>query len=283
MTAICIWRNDEIADYPSLWVTADSCVTSKKNVYEQEVKVLVEDAAKVFSLPIICRARAQDGFFTDIYHSHTLGYCFAGSTLMGQNAYLGLVPLLSNLISPEGYIPSLRDVASYVHAYLRKPFDDYMALVGPDAMFEAAVFGACAQTGSLCIYRFRPERIDGVYTLSCSAYGDLPNGEFIYLGDEHEKVRDAITNERAEPDLPGRSKNRLPRHVVQDFIDNPEYETIGGDIQLAIADRAGFRPYAICKPRVAGHPEAYSSYLGRELTGDLEMVGEALVGIWRMA
>lgn len=278
MTAICIWRNDEIADHPSLWVTADSLVTTDRGPLEY--------AAKVFSLPIICRAPGQDDFFTDIYHSHTLGYCFAGSTLMGQNAYLGLVPLLSNLISPispERYIPSLRDVASYVHAYLRKPFDKYMALVGPDAMFEAAVFGACAQTGSLCIYHFRPERIDGVYTLSCSAYGDLPNGEFIYLGDEHEKVRDAITNERAEPDLPGRSKNRLPRHVVQDFIDNPEYETIGGDIQLAIADRAGFRPYAICKPRVIGQPEAYFSYLGRELTGDLATVGQALVGIRGMA
>lgn len=272
MTAICIWRNDEIAGYPGLWVTADSRVTAQQHT------VLVEDAAKVLSLPIVCRSPGPDGFFTNIYHSHTVGYSFAGSTLMGQNAYLALVPLLSNLISPQKYVPSLSDVASYIHGYLRKSFDDYKSRVGPGAMFEAAVFGVCAQTGSLSIYHLRPELIDGEYVLSSSAHNSLQDGEFVYLGDERKKVCDAIAAARVEPDQPGRPKSRLPKYIIQDFIDDPRHETIGGDIQLAVADRSGFRPFLLCKPRVEGQPQAYFSYLGREFTDDLIMVGQATVG-----
>lgn len=272
MTAIAIWRNDEVPGHPSLWVAADSRVTAQRHA------VLVEDAAKVLSLPVVCRAPDRDGFFANVYHGHTLGYCFAGSTLMGQNAYLGLVPLLTNLVSPQRYVPSMEDVATHLLSYLRKSFDDFKARVGPQAMFEAALFGACARTGSLYVYNFRPKPVEGVYVLSVDRHTTLQDGDFVYLGDERIKLSEAITAARAEPETPGRPKTRLPRYVIQDHIEDPAFESIGGDIQLAIADRAGFRPFILCKPRVQGQPPAYFSYLGREMTDDIRTVGQAIVG-----
>jgi len=122
MTAIAIWYNKEIETNPSLWVVSDSRVS-------KGASVLIEDAAKIFTLPIICKAPGTSDFFTDIYYQHSYGFCFAGSTLMGQNSFLALQPLLSNLSSAEHYIPSIEDIGNYVLNYLKKTFDDYKVSV----------------------------------------------------------------------------------------------------------------------------------------------------------
>ena len=93
MTAIVIWLNDENPQLPSLWVASDSRVSKSKD------SRLIDDATKIFALPVVCRSASQNGFFTDITYYHTYGYCFAGSTLLGQNTFLALMPLLSNLIT----------------------------------------------------------------------------------------------------------------------------------------------------------------------------------------
>ena len=76
----------------------------------------------------------------------------------------------------------------------------------------------------------------------------------------------------------GRRLSRIPRYVIQDKINDEAFPTIGGDLQLGIADKYGFRAFALCKPVVTGQPPALISYLGRELTTDLMHVGRALVG-----
>jgi hypothetical protein len=91
-----------------------------------------------------------------------------------------------------------------------------------------------------------------------------------------------ILEERINEALKGRSSHgrpplRAPRYVIEDVINNQEFPDIGGDIQLGIADVFGFRPYALCKPRVQGKPEAYLSYLGYDLSTDLTKIGEAKV------
>jgi hypothetical protein len=79
----------------------------------------------------------------------------------------------------------------------------------------------------------------------------------------------------------GRPLTRAPRHVIQDFINDEAFPKIGGDLQLGIADKFGFRAFPLCKPGPSGL--AIIRYLGRELTNDLQYVGEALVGGVAMA
>ena len=78
---------------------------------------------------------------------------------------------------------------------------------------------------------------------------------------------------------PGRPLSRIPRYIIEEHIQNSEYKTIGGDLQLGIADQFGFRPFSICKPRVPGKLEAYLSYLGYELHQDIQNVGYAFVSL----
>ncbi len=112
MTAIAIWCNKEVEENPSLWIAADSRVTSSED------SVLLEDASKIFPLPIVCRSPDSRGFFSQVTHTHTYGYCFAGSTLMGQNSYLAIAPLLSSLILTTECFPAMTDVADFTLKHL---------------------------------------------------------------------------------------------------------------------------------------------------------------------
>lgn len=272
MTAIAVWCNYEVRDNPALWIAADSRVSSDHGT-------LIEDAAKVFSLPIVCRKPRDDGFFSDVYYTHTLGYCFAGSTLMGQNAFLGLTPLLSNLISPTSYIPSLSDIAQHVLAFLSRSFDDYKQRVAQRAVFEAVIFGYCHRKSALSAFHFFPKEIDGTVKMTVTPLEGMKDREFVYLGDNKQTMRGLIERAFMGTSIPGRPLSRIPRYVIQDSIDQASCASIGGDIQLGIADKFGFRPLTLCKPRVRGQSAAYKSYLGRELTSDIAHVGEALVGM----
>jgi hypothetical protein len=271
MTAIAIWHNHEVPNNPCLWIAADSRVNTNQST-------LIDDGAKIFPFQVICRSPDSQGFFSNAYYAHTFGYCFAGSTLMGQNTYLALTPLLSNLISQTGYIPSLSDIAQHILAYLRLTFDDFKLRVGQRAIFEAAIFGYCHRTQRLSTYHFSPKLENGIVQMMVAEHSHMKGNDFIYLGDNQTNMTAAITTAFSSDTIPGRPLSRIPRYVIQDHIDDESCTTIGGDIQLGTADQLGFHPFMLCKPRIKGQGEAYFSYLGREITPELRFVGEAMVG-----
>jgi hypothetical protein len=277
MTAVAIWKNLERAPWPGLWIAADSRVSG--------ASVLVEDAAKIFPLPVTIRASAKDGIFPDVCFSHSYGYCFAGNTIMGQNAYLALLPLLSNGFSPKPYEPSITDVSTYVFNYLRRSYDDFKVRVAGRATFEAALFGFCPKLERFAAFHYAPQRTNGVYELTSTPYVDSLPEPCLYLGSE----KDAVTAEIAEAfkrgtirgakSLPRREmpwpSSQIPRHVIQACIDNQLYPSIGGDIQLGVADAHGFHPLLIARHKKPGETAVAFHYLGRELTEDLRFLGDA--------
>jgi hypothetical protein len=274
MTAIAIWFNNEDLKHPSLWVASDSRVSKNQN------STLIDDAAKVFSLPLVCRHPGEDGFFSKVAYYHTYGYCFAGSTLLGQNTFLALVPLLSNLIAVPPYIPKITDVAQFILEYLGRAFDDYKVIACESSAVEVALFGWCHVTQKYCIFHYYPSEDDnGVYVIKRTDYTDLNGGCFVYLGDHRDEMTQKIEESFAGENKPGRPISRIPRYVIEDHIQDRAYKTIGGDLQLGRANQFGFQPFSICKPRVLGQPEAYMSYLGYELYEDIKNVGNASIGL----
>lgn len=110
----------------------------------------------------------------------------------------------------------------------------------------------------------------------------MQENEFLYLGDQKSHISSQILAALEAESTPmdnfmaasaGRPLSRAPRYVIQDHINDEAFPTIGGDLQLGIADKLGFRAFARCKPSSAG--PAIISYLGRELTPDLLYVGKA--------
>lgn len=281
MTAIAIWCNHEVRENPGLWIAADSRVSTSLG------PALIDDAAKVFALPVVCRSPGENGLMTEVYYDHTYGYCFAGDTLLGQNSYLALVPLLSNLVSSTSYIPSLAEVARYMHSWLRLTFDSCKGSRFERSLFEVALFGHCRTTDQLSAFHFMPKDVNGVVEIACKPHENMQENQFIYLGDKRAHMISQIGAALAADSSPmatfvaasaRKPLSRIPRYVIQDHINDESFPTIGGDLQLGIADRFGFRPLALCKPRVTGQPAALISYLGRELTPDITYVGKAMVG-----
>lgn len=130
-----------------------------------------------------------------------------------------------------------------------------------------------------------PKLVNGVFEMACEPHENLQEKQFLYLGDQKEHMHSRIAEALAvDPDplaafaaaSAGRPLSRIPRFVIQDHINDESFPTIGGDLQLGIADKFGFRGFALCKPDRSG--QAIISYLGRELTADLRYVGHALVG-----
>lgn len=274
MTAIVIWLNEEVEENPSLWVAADSLITRPTQA------PLIGDAAKLLPLQVICKKPDSKGFFSVISSAHSYGYAFAGSTLIGQNIYLSLQPLLGSLLAVDEYVPSMKDVANYIYSYISSVYEDVKVTQGPDAKFCIAFFGSCPVNQDLAIYTFQPAKDDsGLFRITCEVTRKMSSHQFVYLGDKREHMLEAISAEFLKEESPGSPRSRCPRAVIQAHIESDEFPTIGGDIQLGIADRHGFQPYLLCRPRVKGRPDAYISYLGRELSFHLSHVGHARVGL----
>jgi hypothetical protein len=108
---------------------------------------------------------------------------------------------------------------------------------------------------------------------------DLNEKSFVYLGDRRDEMTQKIQQAFDGGSRLGRSLSRMPRYIIEEHIQDDSYRTIGGDLQLGIADQFGFRPFSICKPRVPREPEAYFSYLGYDLHQDIRNVGHAFVSL----
>jgi hypothetical protein len=153
------------------------------------------------------------------------------------------------------------------------------------------LFGYCSITNTLSAYHFFLKTNEsGVFEVNCKLYDNMQEREFLYLGNSaihmSTQIRAALTVESTpmaewEARSKGRPLSRMPRYIIQDHINDESFSTIGGALQLGIADKFGFRAFPLCKPGVNG--QAIISYLGRELTQDLQYVGRALVGGEAMA
>ena len=272
MTAIAIWLNEEDPNRPALWVAADSLVTGAGE------SRLIGDAAKIMPLHVVCRRPDSQGFYSKLASMHSYGYAFAGSTLVGQNVYLSLMPLLSSLNAHADYSPSLVEVADYIHRYLRTSYDDLKVSLGPKAHFCIAIFGWCPVTRAVGVYKFQPTmNPSGQYEVACTVTTDFSETNFVYLGDCSAHMSAEIANALSKDSTPGRPQSRAPKFVIEENIAADAYPTIGGDLQLGIANASGFQPYMLCRPRAPGQPAAYCSYLGRELSDDMQRLGSAHV------
>jgi hypothetical protein len=201
---------------------------------------------------------------------------------MGQNPYLALVPLLSNLmIVVPNHLPSFQHVASFVCNYLKLAFDDFRFVAAGGAMFEVGMFGFCHVTQQFRVCHIRPTRNEatGIYDVLTVRDAPMEHGEILCLGDKCQEIKEEALAGLAGPAVPGSLPGRAPGRIIERYIADQTCPTIGGRLQLGIADRSGFHGMAIVRPRVVGHPEAEMTYLGRHMWDEIKPVGPAIVAI----
>ncbi|SFT61499.1 hypothetical protein SAMN05444141_102309 [Pseudovibrio denitrificans] len=256
MTAVAIWYN-EIGK--GVWAVSDTLLSKSDGAGE-----LIKDASKVLPLTVARRqvtSQDKDIEWSAIRYGPELGFCFAGSSLVAQNIYLALVPLLGNVKTfSEDFVPKLASVAEYVFSYSCERWEDYKYTLGEAGLFELGLFGYCLVEKKFSVYLIRFEKSDGVYELKLHAHENLKDNDFFYLGDQREKVEELIGKEFASGGKPGRPVDRAPKNVLGDLINDPNWETIGGGMQLAISTSLGLEMYATCTKL-----GSQITYLGRPL------------------
>src|SRR5690606_16834432 len=144
---------------------------------------------------------------------------------IGQNAYLTLQPLLGNLIAAEGHIPAFADIAQYVGNYLAHIFEENKVR---GTVFEIAIFGYCFRTGAYSTYHFRTKVVGGIVKLICKQHLNMQENNYVYLGDEREKMEELLSGGFLTESVPGRQNSRMPRHIIEGCIADESLPTIGG-------------------------------------------------------
>lgn len=268
MTLAAVWCSYENAAVPVLWMASDSRISAEKDR-------LIDEGVKVFEIPVVCRGAGPDGFFDQKYFEGTIGLVCAGGTLVFQNVYGTLVPMLGNLISPPRAIPSVGDIADLIGRLMTL----YVRSLGarrPDAHQVSIVVGGLEVNGSPVAFELRP-RVgpDGLIEFLPTEV-DLAPGKVRFIGEGVGEAREFV-QELIARDRPGVSRDRAALNVIRSFIDDEAKPTIGGDIQIGHTVRGTFRRVASVAPGPA-HSKRSLRRLNSIDLDELGPVGQCVIG-----
>lgn len=241
MTSIICWNNKNEDWYPGLWAVADSKVSS-------DAGTMTDSLQKLFVLPVnIYQGEAK----VTRERSHkilSICYGFAGSTLIGTSVKDILALCLDNLTemnyydessdiskSVEERIPSIEEIAKLTQKIAQKYLMAMGAYHPKSARCEIVIFGFCKKYNDSKIYVLKnsPEQPAKI----SFEEKNVSDGEYVILGDRKEDVRKEIERKNITCAEEQYWKGRTPIVALQQIIKNSSLETIGGHVQICVANR----------------------------------------------
>ena len=218
--------------------------------------MLLEQGVKLFELPLAVYRPGPDGFFDQPYFETSIGLACAGSTLVFQQVYATMVPVLSKL-GGAGEVPMLADVASFVGRLTTSYVRALGATRPHSAMANLTVAGACPSTGSLEAYELSASLDpDGMWQFVPSPV-NLADDRVHFAGDQVavEKAQRLLISYRESP-VPGAPYHRAALNTIRDLIESDDSSSVGGDVQMAFTIGHRMRRVATTTPVKRGAPEA---------------------------
>lgn len=275
MTAIaCYFQRENDVLYS--WAVADSRVSQA--VGDGTYKVYHDHAVKIFSIPFTVTQRVE-GVVKPKYRG-SFGFCYSGSSLTGLNAHAAFSHLLKELVTVDGRLPRLSEIAEFVASVLRQ----YIHARGSiDAACECAVLGRCPFDGKQYIFRLQPttQTADGLLGFNIDVLPAAPLGAVALLGDEKQSVQALIDEARARATTESINWFRAPWHGINEAIASGKFPTIGGQIQLGVGLGSEFVILARQEVHVGDQLQEVPEFLGLTLSDD-STVGPCKIGIPRM-
>lgn len=245
MTSVVVWINRENPQEfePTVWAASDSRLTGDKE------KPLSDAVPKLFEVPIkihINRSRLQQIAIS------SLGFAYAGSSFIAQTC-------LSKLSSKLGYLspldeanfnfhkcyellPKLHDVAALLRDIQQVALSDlgnyrFLSKSEVSLATEICLFGYCfIQKGFFC-FHLRNEQ--GNVSEIVMETVDLDSSRYFLMGDRKDDVAQSIEEAYDKFEKDSLKWWRSPAFGLQRLLDDGDYQTIGGNLQLAIS-RRGF-------------------------------------------
>lgn len=269
MTCIIGWVNTEQKDKPAIWIAGDTKITNEKGT-------LTLEGGKIMEIPI----RVKDISTTKqpIYYQSTLGFAFAGSSLVAFNIHNALKFFISNIggLQSKNQLPYLEQIAKKAQNLL----GFYTRSVR--TMCELFLSGKCPVKNELELYKICLEKnTAGVFQPQCyKLETDKPH--FYFLGDKQAEMESEVI-EMVEFLYKDRNPHhtRAPLYALRKVINEGKFETIGGGIQLGITYQipyGQFELFSIWDKNKQGKPQHFHNNI--DLVEEIgEYIGDCLIGI----
>jgi len=238
MTLVASWISLEKGAQRSIWVAADTKISSRNTA-------LTLEGAKVLELQIACRSLSHD-WGTVVYRT-SLCFAYAGSSLVALNSYAALSTILSNLGAGGGSLarPSAFSILEAAEKILK------LYCVEIRDLAHLTISGFCPKTNKPFIGTIKSK--EGLSTIECDIniveQSDTLNT--VLIGSHVELIRERIDKLASlSTDRSSYKYWRTPITVLNQLIVDEEYSEIGGNIQLAIVGESyGFRHHAFANDK----------------------------------
>ncbi|MGH7022216.1 MAG: hypothetical protein ACREEB_01350 [Caulobacteraceae bacterium] len=239
MTLIMIWREGP-AD--RLWVVADSRLTGS-GPYGQP-KPLTDRAAKVLEAHVCLQGPNPK---SPLLTMRTVGFAYAGSSLIALQAYVAVLPLWARLWSPgDETLPTMKDCAEHLGFFLRS-YGQEVLECGSGIATECALLGYDDAAGRVEAWRVRVSQVGDTADLKVAQL-ELGDGQLELIGSG---AHDAKQNlEKINPT--GRPWRREPLDMIRHQLREDTPGTVGGGVQVGVAVAEGFQLYSDARPFRAG-------------------------------
>ena len=270
MTSIINWLNQEDIARPTIWTIADSKIS---NIESTPISAYTLGGAKVLELPVRCKNISS--VHQRLYYESKLTFAYAGSTLTGLQVYSTLYSILTNL---GGINNNCFPDFGSIMLKAKVVFDLYYETIRSTT--EILISGFCPKTQEPFQGKIFISNARGEYKSEISIKQfELDNIVFEILGDKKDEISETISSR-----LGCRNKDisywRLPKTILKELIDTNRYDTIGGNIQLAINDGMSFQLLAIVQPIKIGEPEAVMKFRNFDISEDIGInLGDCFVSI----
>jgi len=219
MTLVASWMNLERLHAPELWTIADTKIITNETI-------LTEEGAKLLELPIVCRNVSMPS--QPIYYRSSIGFAYAGSSLVGFNVHAMLTSILSNLGSANNKLPDYVSIAEKTRVIAMKYSESIRDLT------EICLHGFCPKSKQPFIVTIKGSKDPKLYynITSTELRSDMA---CTYIGDSKGSERMAeIVEYRLSKLSDLKEYWRTPVYALKELIENREFTTIGGGVQLTI-------------------------------------------------
>jgi hypothetical protein len=269
MTAILSWFNQEEGTLPYIITVGDTKISGGEGT-------LTLEGAKVLELPIKCKDLTTPS--QEVYFTSSIGFAFAGSTLVGLNVYCYLQTIFANLggLKQQNKLPDYKSICSKAKEVL------LLYTTSIRSISELLLFGFCPKFKNPFICTIKPKStangIDYDIEIKDRFSDEI---EVLLIGDKKEDIKQLVDDEISKQTIK-HSLNywRAPAKVLREIIEQNKFETIGGNLQLATVNSFKFDTYSVVVPIKGQEPKATMKFRNFDVFDGIgKPVGECMVSI----
>lgn len=266
MTVVVAWR-EQLGGL--LWVVSDSRISDGD---ADQRRVLTDHGAKVLEIPVAVYSGTE---FIDVpYYRTTLGFSFAGSSLIAMQAVATAQPLWSRLATADTALPTLDDLAHHFALILER-YAKGLGAAGIQPRCACLLVGYDQSAKRSRAKSLAVSPADGTVAVSEACTEDEV---FEVLGRDPAKVRAEILAHPKDPYMPFETEGRKALRYIRATLSKSGHLDIGGGVQIGICSNRGFEPCFDAPPFIGGGIFPDMRFRGVQFE-ELSQVGPAFVSL----